>query len=116
MCSLMGDVDMARARWTQWSLIGVALLLASCASRPMGVEGDPGFFLGLWHGLVAPLAFVVSLFSDEVRMYAFPNVGRLYDLGFILRLHSDPPQFLCIVPPFPEIHPGALQGNNCMDE
>jgi hypothetical protein len=50
----------------------------------MGQAGDPGFWLGLLHGLIAPFAFLVSLFSDHVRMYAFPNVGRWYDFGFLL--------------------------------
>ena len=46
--------------------------------------GVPGFLLGLWHGFIAPIGFVVSLFSDTVRVYAVPNVGRWYDFGFML--------------------------------
>jgi hypothetical protein len=46
--------------------------------------GEPGFLPGVWHGLIAPIAFVVSLFSDQVRIYAVPNTGRWYDLGFML--------------------------------
>jgi len=60
------------------------LILAGCATRPMGQAGDPGFWHGFVHGLIAPISFVVSLFSDSVRMYAFPNVGRWYDFGFLL--------------------------------
>ncbi len=43
----------------------------------------PGFWHGLVHGLVAPFAFVGSLFTD-VRMYAWPNRGPWYDFGFLL--------------------------------
>ena len=53
-----------------------------------GDEGPPstppGFFRGLWHGFVAPIAFLISLFTDAVRVYAVPNLGRWYDFGFML--------------------------------
>ncbi len=69
-------------------MAGAALLalgaLSACAAQPPGTPGAPAFWSGLWHGLVAPIAFVVSLFNDEVRMYAFPNDGRWYDFGFLL--------------------------------
>jgi hypothetical protein len=59
--------------------------LAACAHQP-GVGPyieAPGFLHGLLHGLVAPFAFVGSFFTD-VRMYAWPNRGVWYDLGFVL--------------------------------
>ena len=70
--------------------MGLVVLLAACAPgantavvpRPEGA----GFWLGVWHGLVAPVTFVVSLFSDRVGMYAVRNVGHLYDLGFLIGL------------------------------
>jgi len=43
-----------------------------------------GFLAGLIHGFVAPLSFVVSLFSEDIRMYEVHNSGALYDLGFVL--------------------------------
>ena len=43
-----------------------------------------GFLAGLWHGLIAPLTFVVSLFRPSVRIYETENRGRLYDLGFLI--------------------------------
>ena len=46
-----------------------------------------GFVVGLFHGFVAPFAFIGSLFAD-VRIYAFPNAGRWYDLGFLLGLSA----------------------------
>ncbi len=65
----------------------VALLLAACtASQPAPAvgQGMPGFWLGLWQGVIAPITFVVSLFVDGVRIYAYPNIGRWYDFGFML--------------------------------
>jgi len=61
------------------------LVLLSCAHQPE-IPFDtnaPGFWSGLWHGFISPIAFIVSLFSDY-RIYAFPNDGRWYDLGFML--------------------------------
>ncbi len=41
--------------------------------------------MALIHGFIAPLALVGSVFSD-FRIYAFPNAGFFYDLGFLLGL------------------------------
>jgi len=43
-----------------------------------------GFWAGLWHGLVSPIAFFVSLFKPGVRIYEVHNRGPLYDFGFII--------------------------------
>lgn len=66
------------------------VLLAACAATQtdlpaaLGGATRPGFWLGFWHGFIAPVAFIVGLFSDHVRIYAVPNAGRWYDLGFML--------------------------------
>ncbi|GAB4416485.1 MAG: hypothetical protein OHK0039_25870 [Bacteroidia bacterium] len=53
--------------------------LADCA------VGEPaGFWLGLWHGIIAPVTFVISLFSDTVEIYQRINNGGWYDFGFVL--------------------------------
>ena len=63
------------------------LLLSSCAADPNPVVGtgeDPaGFWLGLWHGIILPVTFVISLFSDEMSIYEVVNTGNWYDFGFI---------------------------------
>lgn len=76
------------------SLAGVAavgavlLLVSGCAAGadPLAGTGpDPaGFWLGLWQGLILPIAFVVSLFNNDVGVYEVHNAGHLYDLGFVL--------------------------------
>ena len=43
-----------------------------------------GFFGGLWHGFIAPFSFFVSLFMDDVALYAVNNNGSWYDFGFVL--------------------------------
>jgi hypothetical protein len=46
--------------------------------------GGPGFWAGLWHGLIFPLAWVVSLFTNTVAVYAVPNNGGWYNFGYFL--------------------------------
>jgi hypothetical protein len=48
-------------------------------------DAEPaGFWVGWWHGAIAPIAFVVGLFHPGVRMYETHNNGAWYDLGFLL--------------------------------
>jgi len=68
----------------------VLILLASCApsanelERPKRDENEAaGFWLGLWHGIIAPVTFVISLFSDAIDMYEVENNGGWYNLGFL---------------------------------
>ncbi|MBC7987863.1 MAG: hypothetical protein H7X93_14520 [Sphingomonadaceae bacterium] len=62
------------------------LLLAACARQlPAGVAAEaPGFLLGLWHGFIFPVAWLLSLFMDEVAVYAVPNNGGWYDFGYFI--------------------------------
>jgi hypothetical protein len=73
-----------------WVIIFV-LLLSSCAPGPNKLaktansEGEvAGFWLGVWHGLIAPITFIVSLFSDKVGIYDVHNSGSWYNFGFVL--------------------------------
>ena len=43
-----------------------------------------GFWLGLWHGMIAPFTFIISLFIDSVNVYEVHNSGGWYNFGFIL--------------------------------
>jgi hypothetical protein len=70
------------------AIVVVVLLFGACTATQPGVPGilnsGPGFLRGFWHGFIAPVSFLVSLFTDDVRIYAFPNSGRWYDFGFML--------------------------------
>ena len=64
-----------------------ALALSACAATQAGdavAPGAPGFALGLWHGFIFPVAWIVSLFTDKVAIYAVPNSGGWYDFGYFL--------------------------------
>ena len=70
-------------------LLLLPLLLAACAQQAhnavLPVEpGSPGFLLGLWHGFIFPVAWVLSLFMPDIAVYAVPNNGGWYDFGFFL--------------------------------
>ena len=70
-------------------VFGAALLVASCTATQTPEATDPAapnFLFGLWHGFIAPITFIVSVFSETVRVYAVPNTGIGYDFGFMLGL------------------------------
>ncbi|MEV7961266.1 MULTISPECIES: hypothetical protein [Oerskovia] len=75
------------------ALVVGALALAACAPGPNPDVGTPtadgspaGFWLGLWQGVIVPVTFVVSLFTDTVNIYEVHNNGNWYDFGFVLGL------------------------------
>jgi hypothetical protein len=72
-------------------LVVVVMVLSACTAGPNPTVGvDPpggdlaGFWLGLWHGIIAPVTFVISLFTDQVNLYEVHNSGNWYDFGFVL--------------------------------
>jgi hypothetical protein len=48
------------------------------------VDKPAGFLWGLWHGIIAPVSFIGSLFIDDIAMYAVNNNGGWYDFGFVV--------------------------------
>jgi hypothetical protein len=47
-----------------------------------------GFWAGLWHGMILPITFFVSLFKPEVGIYETHNNGGWYNFGFFLGVAS----------------------------
>lgn len=73
-------------RMTKLVLIcSAAFFAVSCASQLIvEVPPDaPGFIFGFLQGLTILFAFIGSFFLD-VRIYAFPNSGWPYDLGYLI--------------------------------
>ncbi len=72
-------------------LCAALLMFSACAAGPnesvktTNASGEiDGFLDGIWHGFIAPVAFVVSLFTDRVNIYEVHNNGNWYDFGFML--------------------------------
>lgn len=77
------------------AVVVLAILAAfcawSCAPGPNTAEKTPdaegkvaGFWLGLWHGLISPVTFIISIFSKTVRLYEVHNNGGWYNFGFVI--------------------------------
>lgn len=69
----------------------LVLVLAACAAGvnpevgAVSPDGDvAGFWRGVWHGIIAPITFIISLFTDSVSLYEVHNSGNWYDFGFVL--------------------------------
>ena len=71
-------------------LMVTLLLLSSCLPNESLVltEEPAGFFMGIWHGWVAPLSLIVSIFKEGVRIYEPNNTGWWYDFGFYIAIIS----------------------------
>jgi len=62
----------------------ILLTISGCATHQSGVvEDPPGFFHGLLHGFLILFSFISSLFTDY-EMYAIPNSGTWYNLGYLI--------------------------------
>lgn len=77
------------------SILGLIFILifvfSSCAPGPNDLEKTPnkegkiaGFWKGIWHGLIAPITFIISVFTKKVRFYEVYNNGFWYNFGFVL--------------------------------
>ena len=81
---------MAKSRWARVALLVViGFVLAGCAAGPNNVaevkaDDIAGFWLGIWHGLISPITFLVSLFNDGVNIYEVHNNGNWYNFGFMI--------------------------------
>ncbi len=65
------------------------LAVAGKNSRFKQPEAEPaGFWAGFWHGNIAPLTFVTSLFNKDVSIYETHNNGAWYNFGFLLGISS----------------------------
>ena len=80
-----------------WSglVVLTLVLLAGCAAGPSTLAGTAdasgqvaGFWLGLWHGVIAPVTFVLSLFAKDIGFYEVHNNGGWYNFGFLLGIST----------------------------
>jgi hypothetical protein len=74
-------------------LLAVTATLVGCADNitfTQAITTEPvGFWYGLWHGMIMPIAFIVSLFDNDVAMYAIYNNGGWYNFGYLLGIGAN---------------------------
>jgi len=85
----------AKVKKFAFILIAVLLLtlLAGCAAGPnpnttprTAEVSSAGFWQGLWHGIILPVTFIISLFNKNVGIYEVVNNGGWYNFGFLIGL------------------------------
>jgi len=47
-----------------------------------------GFFSGIWHGWIAPVSLIWSIFNNKIGIYEVYNNGFLYNLGYYMAIIS----------------------------
>ena len=77
-----------------WGIIFLlvwTLFAASCAPGPNDLEKKAneegkiaGFWYGIWHGLISPITFIISIFTKSFRFYEVHNSGSWYNFGFVI--------------------------------
>ena len=72
-------------------LIIIIVVVTSCLPGenpsqdiPSDYGSTAGFLRGLWHGIIAPVTFIISLFTENINMYEVHNNGGWYDFGFVI--------------------------------
>jgi hypothetical protein len=74
-----------------FGLLLLSLAAVSCTAGPNRLQNVPdeegevaGFWMGLWHGLISPITFILSLFTENIYVFEVHNNGGWYILGFLL--------------------------------
>ena len=74
-------------------LLMLNLAMAGCAPGANQFQGTPGehgkvagFWLGVWHGFIAPFIFLASLFWRDLNIYEVHNNGAWYNFGYLFGL------------------------------
>ncbi|WP_105616621.1 hypothetical protein [Vallitalea okinawensis] len=71
-------------------LLSLLMLMTGCMPGDGSyTPNDPaGFLSGIWHGWIAPISLIVSLFSDNIHLYEPINTGFWYEFGFYIAIIS----------------------------
>ena len=69
-------------------IILAVVLLSSCmpGGGRYSSQEPSGFLGGIWHGWIAPVSLIVSLFRSDIRVYETANKGWWYDFGFYVAI------------------------------
>jgi len=73
------------------TLLALTLVLAACTAGPNSLRNTPnedgevaGFWKGIWHGLISPITFILSLFTKNIYVFEVHNNGGWYTFGFLM--------------------------------
>ena len=68
----------------------LALVFSGCfpGSGDATADHRAGFFMGVWHGWIAPISLIIGIFNDDIRIYEVTNTGWFYDFGFYMAIIS----------------------------
>ncbi len=69
-------------------LVMLSLLLVGCMPTVATESSPSGFFLGIWHGWIAPLSLIFGFFDRSIRIYDPNNIGWWYDFGYYMAIIS----------------------------
>ena len=47
-----------------------------------------GLLSGIWHGWIAPVSLILSIFNKSISIYESINTGFAYDFGFYMAIIS----------------------------
>lgn len=68
-------------------LITALLLMGCLPEAAVSPTIEPaGFLRGIWHGWIAPISLIVSIFDDSVSIYQPINTGFWYEFGFYMAI------------------------------
>lgn len=69
------------------SFVGLIVLVPGCFPTYLS-EGESvsGFFMGVWHGWIAPISLIAGVFDSNIRIYEPNNSGWWYDFGFYIAI------------------------------
>lgn len=69
-------------------IVSLVLILSSCipGDGAATLEDPAGFFSGIWHGWIAPISLIVSIFNKSINIYEVHNSGFWYDFGFYIAI------------------------------
>jgi len=71
-------------------LLLVIMLFTSCTpgGGASSYDDPAGFFMGVWHGWIAPVSLIMGFFNPEIRVYEIHNTGWWYDFGYYMAIIS----------------------------
>jgi len=49
-------------------------------------ENQAGFFMGIWHGWIAPVSLIASIFNKNITIFESNNSGFWYGFGFYIAI------------------------------